>query len=730
MATLTRWVLGHKRIVVVLWLLLAVVGFATAGKATDALSKSFALPGKEGYDVSQQIAQQYGSGGTSDPVAAVITLPGRITVDSPGIRTQLAAAFARMAAAVPRARLVSWASTGDGAFVSADRHTTFALVYGFVPPGFGDIPWLQGLQAATGPISIAGAGFHLTGQELLRTSTGGGGGPGVFTEALLGGIGALVVLAFVFGSFLAVIPLLMAVVAIPPTFLLVWGLASATDVSFIVQFLIALIGLGVSIDYSLLVVLRWREERLHGLQGDAAVQRAMETSGAAVAFSGTTVAVGLLALIALPVPFLRSVGYGGMLIPLVSVAVAITLLPVLLASIGPRLDWPRRDRSQQASRFWAGWAKLIVRRRWAATVVALVILAALISPLGRIVVGDPSADSLAKGGDARVGLVALERAGIGPGPLDTIEVLSPRAQVPTALARLKGIQGTRGVVAPVDPAWHQGGTGLLAVVLSSDGSTSEGRAAIDRVRTAAHTVPGVRIGGNAAYNEDFVSAVYGNFPLMLALIVVVTFVLLARAFRSLLLPLKAVLLNLVSLGAAWGAMVLIWQDGHGSSTIWGIPATGSITSWIPVMVFAFLYGLSMDYEVFILARIREEYDASGSTARAIVEGVGRTGRLVTSAAIILFLAFVSLGSSPGTDIKILATGLAVGIVLDATVIRMLLVPALLSLFGRWNWWLPAGVARLLRVEHSPLTPSEVGTPGSAGDLGLAFATGDGKERSA
>ena len=211
---------------------------------------------------------------------------------------------------------------------------------------------------------------------------------------------------------------------------------------------------------------------------------------------------------------------------------------------------------------------------------------------------------------------------------------------------------------------------------------------------------------------------------MLALIVVVTFVLLARAFRSLLLPLKAVLLNLVSLGAAWGVMVLIWQDGHGSSTIWGIPATGSITSWIPVMVFAFLYGLSMDYEVFILARIREEYDASGSTSKAIVEGIGRTGRLVTSAAIILFLAFVSLGSSPGTEIKILATGLAVGIVLDATVIRMLLVPALLSLFGRWNWWLPAGVARLLRVEPSPLTPREAGTPGSAGDLGLALATGD------
>ncbi|MDB5076210.1 MAG: conserved rane protein of unknown function [Chloroflexi bacterium] len=715
--------------VVVLWAVLAVVGFASAGKATDALSKNFSLPGKEGFDVSQQISNQYGSGGISNPVVPVITLPSGTTVDSPGIRAQLAAAYARMAATVTKSRIVSWTSTGSNAFVSADRHTTFALLYGYVPPGFGTLPWLKSLQAATGSISIAGAGFHLTGQELLRTSTSGGDGPGVFTEALLGGVGALIVLAVVFGSFLAVIPILMAIVAIPTTFLLVWGLASVTDVSFIVQFLIALIGLGVSIDYSLLVVLRWREERLHGLRGDAAVQRVMETSGAAVVFSGTTVAVGLLALVALPVPFLRSVGFGGMLIPLVSVAVATTLLPVLLATIGPWLDRPNRRRSADASRFWTGWARLIVRRRWAATVVALVILGALISPLGHIVVGDPSADSLATGGDARIGLVAMEHAGIGPGPLDTIEVLAPSAQAPAALARLQGIQGTRGAVSPAGPAWHRGNTALLSVVLTADGSTADGRASIDRVRTAAHTVPGVRIGGNAAYNEDFVSAVYGNFPLMLALIVVVTFVLLTRAFRSLLLPLKAVLLNLISLGAAWGVLVLVWQDGHGSNAIWGIPATGSITSWIPVMVFAFLFGLSMDYEVFILSRIREEYDASGSTTRAIVEGVGRTGRLVTSAAIILFLAFVSLGSSPGTEIKILATGLAVGILLDATVIRMLLVPALLSLFGRWNWWLPAGVARLLRVQPSPLAPRGTAADGLVGDLALTYADGS-KERSA
>jgi RND superfamily putative drug exporter len=223
----------------------------------------------------------------------------------------------------------------------------------------------------------------------------------------------------------------------------------------------------------------------------------------------------------------------------------------------------------------------------------------------------------------------------------------------------------------------------------------------DLVRNAVHAVgPGVRLGGIAAQNEDFIHAVYGTFPLMIALIALITFVLLARAFRSLLLPLKAVILNVISVAAAWGVITLVWQEGHLSNALWGIQATHSITAWIPLMIFAFLFGLSMDYEVFILARIREEYDRTGKTDEAVVLGIGRTGRLVTSAAIILFLSFVSLASGPETDIKVLATGLAAGILLDATIIRALLVPAVISLFGRWNWWLPHLPARVLRVEPS------------------------------
>jgi RND superfamily putative drug exporter len=234
-----------------------------------------------------------------------------------------------------------------------------------------------------------------------------------------------------------------------------------------------------------------------------------------------------------------------------------------------------------------------------------------------------------------------------------------------------------------------------------DGSSAAGRETLDNVQAAVSELgDSVHLGGLPAQNHDFIEAVYGNFPLMILLIALVTFVLLARAFRSLLLPLKAVILNVISVAAAWGVLELIWQRGHGSDFIWGITATGSITAWIPLMVFAFLFGLSMDYEVFILARMREEWDATGSTDIAVVRGIARTGRLVTSAALILFLAFVSLAAGPETEIKVLATGLAAGIIVDATVIRALLVPAVVSLFGRWNWWLPRVPARLLGVEPS------------------------------
>jgi RND superfamily putative drug exporter len=264
------------------------------------------------------------------------------------------------------------------------------------------------------------------------------------------------------------------------------------------------------------------------------------------------------------------------------------------------------------------------------------------------------------------------------------------------------VSGVRFAVAPTGPAWDRPGSRLLVAVPTDEGTSSAGESTTRAARTAVEAaVPGVMVGGMGVGEVDMIHAVYGSFPLMLGILALLTFVLLARAFRSIVLPIKAVLLNLLSLAAVYGSLVLIWQKGYLSHAIWGIPATGAITGWVPLMVFAFLYGLSMDYEVFILSRMREEYDATGSTRKAVVTGIGRTGRLVTSAALILFLAMAALGSAPDTDVKIFATALGTGILLDATVVRALLVPALISLFGRWNWWMPVWAARILRVEPSP-----------------------------
>jgi RND superfamily putative drug exporter len=337
------------------------------------------------------------------------------------------------------------------------------------------------------------------------------------------------------------------------------------------------------------------------------------------------------------------------------------------------------------------------------------VLVALAGAATNLHLGNSDPDTIAKAGPAKQGLDVLARSGIGKGAIAPVETLVPEADAAKVAAAQARVGGVHGAAAPAAADWRRDGLAVVAAVPRQGDESQAGRDAVQDLRDAAHAASAqARVGGSGPLNADFIDAVYGSFPLMIAVIAFLTFVLLARAFRSLLLPAKAIVLNVLSIGAAWGIMELVWQQGHGSDELWGIAATGSIASWIPLIVFAFLYGLSMDYEVFILARVREEYDKTKDTDEAIVYGLARTGRLVTSAALILFLAFAALASGPETDVKILATGLAAGILLDATVVRAILVPAVVSLFGRWNWWLPVGIARVLRVRPSPEPAPEPG----------------------
>jgi len=762
MGRLSRFVLAHRIWVSLFWVVVTIAGIATVAITTDRLSSAFSVPGREGFETSAKVAALYDISDESDVMVPVVQLPSGTTVDSPGVVDELAkfdqhvlSTGGTLPNGQPAVKLVSYASTGDRHFVSADGRTVYSMVtlpQAAPNAGFAIPKQETALRDSVNGASVAGGTARLTGIDELVSNDQGSTGPSLLVEVILGAVGALAILAFVFASFVALVPMIIAMVSILTTFLIILGITYVADVSFIVQFLVGLIGLGVAIDYSLLIVTRWREERANGLSNDEAVHKAMETAGTAVVFSGSTVGIGLLALIVLPVPFLRSVGYGGMLIPIVSVAVAVTLLPVILHSIGdPKVRWPWQYRftiwyfvflvplftlrlmrrlatfpnirkEGHASRGWVAWARMIVRRRWVAAGLAVAGLAALVIPATHITVGLPVANSLAQSGPARQGLDMLQSSGLGTAGFEPHMILVGGGKDPGAVAAAAAtVPGMVTAVVPRGPGWNPpaaAGTSLVLGLSSYDPDSSQGRTQIDALRTAVRVAGGAgtaTVGGARAGSADFVSAVYGTFPLMIALVVVITFILLARAFRSLLLPFKAVVLNVISVAAAYGIIVLVWQDGHGSKQIFGVDATGAIVEWVPLMVFAFLFGLSMDYEVFILSRMREEYDATGRTDLAVVRAMGRTGRLVTSAALILFLAFVALGSSPGAIIKVFATGLAAGILLDATVIRMLLVPALVSLFGRWNWWLPRLPASLIGVKPSlgaperrqPIQPQEV-----------------------
>jgi RND superfamily putative drug exporter len=695
-----QFVLRHRRWVIGFWLLVIVVGGALSQTVQNRLTIDFSLPGQPGTDTAGKIQSLLGNGGFTSPYLVTVTMPQGQTVT--GNEAAVEKTFAALTDAVPtqRLRIVDEANTGDRAFRTKDDRTAYAMVF----YRFDHSPQAKLLtdpmRAAAAKAAPPGATVGVTGEDVLAAGDSSS-GPGVLGETLLGAVGALAVLAFVFGSFLAFLPLIVAAASILGTFVMLLPITYATNVSFIVEFLVALIGLGVAIDYSLLFVTRWREEKDHGRDNDEAVVVAMETAGHAVLFSGVTVAIGLLALIVLPVPFMRSMGYGGALIPLASVLTTLSFTPAILGGIGPKIDWPKIRHENRASRVWSGWAKLVVRRRWIAAGVAVAALGVLTASLFGVKIGQASSASLAHSGPAYESLQTLEKGGVATGALTPIEILVDTAQAKTIAAKVAGVDGVAHVLVPTGDQSNRDGRSVIIAVPASETVNSKSVGVVRRVNTALDGQQGV-LGttGLGAAQIDFLHAVYGNFPLMLGIIALLTYILLVRAFRSLLLPLKAIILNLLSLAATLGAMVLFWQSGHGSKAIFDIQATGAVTFWIPLMVFAFLYGLSMDYEVFILSRIREEYDGSRSTDAAVVEGIGRTGRLVTCAALILFLAFAALASGPGTDLKTLATGLGIGVILDATIVRSLLVPSLVSLFGRWNWYLPAGVARLLRVEPS------------------------------
>jgi putative drug exporter of the RND superfamily len=705
---LTYFVIRRRRWIVLAWVALVLFGLFTTTRLADRWFESFSIPGYSAYEANQRMLKTFGSGEQASLVA-VFRTTGDVT-KAKGITR----AIEKAAAVNPGSRTSSYFSTGSKVYVSKDRHTTFAEIYPPGQPGFSSNVHIKRVRAALKEAAPPGVTVHLTGRDPLQEDIGGTEGPSLAIEILIGGVGALLVLLFVFGTLSAVaLPIVIAATSILTTFSLVWLLTYVTDVSIIVQFLVALVGLGVAIDYALLMIFRFREEIHHGRDVESALVETMTHAGRSVVVSGSTVAIGLLSMVILPLPFIRSIGIGGMLIPAVSVLASITLLPVMLLKLGHRIDSlrviPKRIVSADPGEagFWHRWAQIVVRRPLAVAVAGFAIVALLLVPASQLNPSDAEAKNLPGKGDAFQGRDALTAAGITPGALKPFDILVEKNGQPQTLralvSRLERTPGIAGAVAPSD--WRKDDAAIVEAFPTTDGSAKATRKVISNIQD--NVLPAVErrvdrgvqitLGGVAPEERDFVHAVYGNFPYVLGFVVLLTFVLLMRAFRSIVLPLKAVILNLISLGCAFGVVVFIFQQGHGSEAIWGIQATDAVISWIPLMIFAFLYGLSMDYEVFIVTRIREAYDETHDTAKAVELGLARTGKLVTSASLVLVFAFFSLSTGPGPDIKQFGIGLAAGVLIDATLIRALLVPSVMMLLGRANWWFPDRVRRALLV---------------------------------
>jgi uncharacterized membrane protein YdfJ with MMPL/SSD domain len=501
--------------------------------------------------------------------------------------------------------------------------------------------------------------------------------------------------------------------------------------------LVFLIGLGIAIDYSLLVVYRFREELAKGGSKDDAIIRTMATAGRAVIFSGATVAIGLALLLFLPLPFMRSMGVGGFLIPLVSIAAAATLQPALLSLYGRRgvarlhvADWLRR-RGVPLPRiagpdvehgFWARLAQMIMARPLAFLAGGVALLLAAAIPIFALELTPGSAQGIPQSPSAVRGLNVLRQA-VGPGALSPSTVLvdagagrsvrSPEIQ--TAIDRVK-----RGLAADREVAYVQSGTRgryvdrsgryeQLIVAGEHEYGDEPSQALVHRLRgsiiPSAHFPPHARVlaGGGPAQGVDFLHQSYTYFPWLVLAVLVLTYIVLMHAFRSVVLPLKAVLLNLLSVLAACGMLVVVFRWGVGDAVA-GLYQFGQVEGWIPIFLFAMLFGLSMDYEVFLVTRMRETWDEEHDNVRAVSYGLERTGLIVTAAAIIMVAAFSGFVAGSVVGLQEFGLGLAVAIFVDATIVRALLVPSLMAVFGRWNWWLPEPLAKLVRARPSPLAP--------------------------
>jgi RND superfamily putative drug exporter len=512
----------------------------------------------------------------------------------------------------------------------------------------------------------------------------------------------VVLLLLIFRGIVALLlPLVVALVAIAGALLILLGVAQVSDLSSYSVNVVTMAGLGLAVDYSLLLVSRFREERAAGLAPPEAIERTLASAGRTVAFSGLTVAVSLAGLLVFAEPFLRSLAWSGIGVVLVAVAAALTLIPALLGLWGRRIGLSRQGRSDRG--LFYRQSRLV--QRSAVVLVPLLVagLVLLALPFGHARLENSGPETLPRSSPARQYLETLRDRfpGRGTDPIIVVGEIDPRS--PGARAFVARVQALPGVLS-VAP--HPGVPAVVTVLDVVPDGSSEGPVATRLVRDirGLERPVAVLVTGSAAFLVDYRDSLASRLPLALALIGVATMLLLFVMTGSVVVPLKAIVMNMLSLSASFGALVWVFQEGHLAGVL-GFEPAGMVDITVPVLVFVFAFGLSMDYEVFLLSRIKEAWDETGDNDHAVALGLQRTGRIVTSAALLIVVVFLGFAAGELLTIKEIGVGMAIAIVLDATVVRTLLVPATMTLMGRWNWWAPA---RLRRLHDLRLVESQAG----------------------
>ncbi len=719
----TEFVLRHRRVVLAAWTVALVVGSAGAANVGSLLANTLSLPGspaQRGLTLLHQRFHQRSDGAfTLVAVAHRGTLLDPATVEAAAKRGARALAHGHAGPPLPATTRVAYVEidTSLQNAPASDRTPAVRRAIGTVPGVSTYLTEFPAINHDTAP---------LYGQDLARG------------EEIAIPI-AVLVMAFMFATVGAiVVPLVFAAATIATSLGLVWVLAHGLTMATYVTNVVSLIGIGIAIDYSMLVVFRFREE-LALRPGDPreALLRAMGTAGRATVFSGLTVAVGLALLAFVPVPLIRSMGVGGLVIPVISVLASITLLPALLSLLGPRINslplLPRRAlarRTVPGRGFWTRLARTIMRRPVSILIAAAAVMLVIAIPARQLAVTAGDNRGYPAGTPATNGLHVLEGT-LGPGSLAPDQILidtgHPHGAVAPpveaaqrrliALLRADPAVNPKTIAAParVTPRQARAASLLdpseqiaqIRVASYGDAGTRQAMGLVRRIRSRyipeAHFAgASVVVTGAPAFGVDFISQAYGAFPWLVAAVLLISYFVLLRAFRSVLLPIKAVFMNLLSVAATYGVLVFCFQHSAGR-VLFGLQSSPQIDGWIPIFLFAMLFGLSMDYEVFLLTRMREEWDHSGDNDLAVATGLERTGRIITAAAVIMIAAFSGFATGRFVGLQEFGIGLAAAILLDVTIVRALLVPATMKLLGRWNWYLPEGVRRAMRLapERAP-----------------------------